>query len=66
LPEPLAEPLRDQACGDIRGTAGGKPDEQSYRTVRISLRPNDTRDRRQRGSTRDQIQKLTARQVHGV
>jgi hypothetical protein len=30
------------------------------------LRPSNARDRRQRGSTRCQMQKLAARQVHGV
>jgi hypothetical protein len=56
--------MRDQACGDIRGTAGGKPDEQAYRTVRISLRPSDARDRRQRGSARGQMQKFAAGKFH--
>jgi hypothetical protein len=39
LREPLGEPLRDQARGDVGGAAGGKPDQQAYRTAWISLRP---------------------------
>src|SRR5262249_50645669 len=66
LPEPLGEPLRDQARGDVGGAAGGKPDQQAYRTTRISLRPRDARDRRQRDSAGGQMQKLAAWQVHGV
>jgi hypothetical protein len=38
LPEPLGEPLRDQTRGDVGGAAGGKSDEQAYRTARIALR----------------------------
>src|SRR5262249_60627573 len=66
LPEPLGEPLRDQARGDVGGAARGKPDEQAYRTARIRLRPRDARDRQQRGGARGEIQKSAARQVHGV
>jgi hypothetical protein len=64
LPEPLGEPLRDQARGDVGGAAGGKPDEQAYRTARIGLRPRNARDRRQRGSANGQMQKLSAGKFH--
>src|SRR5262249_831628 len=40
LPKPLSEPLRDQARGDVGGAAGGKPDEQAYRTARVLRRPH--------------------------
>src|SRR5262249_15648177 len=66
LPEPLGEPLRDQARGDVGGAAGGKPDQQAYLTARISLRPRDARDRRQRDSPGGQMQKLAAWQGPGI
>src|SRR5262245_27106667 len=66
LPEPLGEPLRDQARGDVGGAAGGKPDEQAYRTARIRLRPSDARHGEQRSGARGQVKKISAGKFHAV
>jgi hypothetical protein len=66
LAEALRQPLTDQAREDVSLAASGKGDDHAYWPRRIGLRPCDARDGRQRGSARGQMQKLTARQVHGV
>src|SRR5262249_28729293 len=66
LPEPLGEPLRDQARGDVGGAAGGKPDEEAYRTARVGLRPRDARGGQQRGRASRPVEESTAGKFHGV
>jgi hypothetical protein len=46
-------------------TRGGR-DNDPHRPRRIDLRPRDARNGRERGSTRCQMQKLTALEFHGV
>src|SRR5262249_60771546 len=58
--EPLGQPLTDQARGDVGGAAGGKADDQTHRPRRIILRAGETRDSRQRGSARGQMQEFAA------
>ena len=46
--------------------ASGKANNDAHRPPRKGLRPRDTRNGRQRGSTRCEMEKLTARKSHGV
>src|SRR5262245_5569381 len=67
LTEPLRQPLTDQPCDDVAGAASGKADDNAHRPCRIGLRLRNPRDRRQRGSARGQMQKLsTVGKFHGV
>ena len=66
LTKPLGQPLSQQARGSVRPAAGGLPDNDAHRPRRIGLRSRKPRDGGQRGSARYQMQKSTARQVHGV
>ena len=65
LPEPLRQPLTDQARDDVGRAAGRKADDDAHRPRRIGLRPRDARHGRQRGSARCQMQKLSAGKFHG-
>jgi len=64
LTEALRQPLTDQARIDVESATGGKANEDSHRPRRIGLRPRDTRDGRQRGSARGQMQKFSAGKSH--
>src|SRR5262249_46017304 len=66
LTEALRQPLTNEARSNVVNTTGRKWDNDAHRPRRIGLRPRDTRHRRQRGSARGEMQKLSARQVHGV
>jgi hypothetical protein len=66
LTQTLRQPLSYQARGDVGRAAGGKADDQAYWPHRIGLRPSEARYGWERGSTGGQVQKSTARQVHGV
>ena len=46
--------------------AGGERHYQRNGTRRIGLRPRDARDRRQRGSTRGQIEKISTGKFHNI
>src|SRR5215469_7596667 len=60
LAETLRQPLTDQARRDVTCAARGKADNDAHRPRRIGLRPRDARGRRERGSARGQMQKLSA------
>src|SRR5262249_37310387 len=64
LTEPLRQPLTDQACRDVECTGRSKRDNDVHRPRRISLRPRDARDGRQRGSACGQMQKISAGKFH--
>src|SRR5271169_3758430 len=66
LSEPLRQPLRHQARDDVGAAAGGKADDQAHRPRRIGLRPCDTQHGRHGGSTRYQMQKLAAWDIHNA
>ena len=48
------------------GAAGGKADDDAHRPRRIGLRPRSARHGRQRGSTRCQMQKVSAGKFYGI
>jgi transposase len=59
---------RVQHVNRIKGlcpAAGGKADDDAHRPCRIGLRPSERRHRRERGSARCQMQKLSALEFHG-
>src|SRR5262245_42410326 len=56
--ELLGEPFGNQASVDVVRAAGRKTNNEAHRPRRISLRPSEPRDGRQRGSARGQMQKL--------
>ena len=66
LAEPLREPLADQAREDVTGAAGREADHDAHRPRRIGLRPCNERHGRKRGSTRCQMQKVSAGKSHGI
>src|SRR5262249_52279234 len=70
LPEPLGEPLRHQARGEIATAAGRKADDKTHRprglALRPSLRRSHPRDDRQRGRARGQAQEFAAENFHDV
>src|SRR5262245_18898388 len=61
---PLCEPLTHQPCGDVVPATGGVSNDPAHRPGRISLRPCDAREGRQRGSARGQMQKISAGKFH--
>src|SRR5262249_13251735 len=63
LAKSLREPLTDQACDDVVSASGGSTDDQTHRPRRVGLRPSEAR-RRQRRSTRSQIQECSAGKFH--
>src|SRR5215471_15312803 len=60
LAEPLRQPLTDQAGDNVDRSASGKADDDADRPRGIGLRPRDPRHGRERGSTRCQMQKISA------
>jgi len=56
--------LRYQARDDVGRAAGRIADDDAHRTRRIGLRPSGTRDCRQRGSARCQMQKSSTGKFH--
>src|SRR6516225_7790371 len=60
LTETLRQPLSQQARGNVRPAAGGLPDNDAHRPRWKGLRPRGPRDSRDSGSTRCQMQKLSA------
>src|SRR5262249_14786847 len=66
LAEPLRQPLRRQARNGVSWTASGIAHQQAHWSRWIAfLRPRDSRDR-ERGGTRCELQKASARKVHDV
>ena len=55
LTEPLLQPFRHQARGDVDCLAGGKADDDAHRPAWIALCIRNMRDARQRGSTSCQM-----------
>src|SRR5450755_4218581 len=66
LAKPLRQPLTDKARQNVARTTGGKADDDADRPRRIGLRPSGARYDRERGSTRGQMQKLSAWKSHNV
>src|SRR5215467_11536293 len=64
LAQALRQPLTHQACEDVGWAASGKGDDHAHRPRRISLRPSEARDGRERGSARCQMQKISAGKFH--
>jgi len=64
LPELLRQRLTDQSRKDVRRRASAKAFDQPHWPRRISLRPSEARDGRQRGSARAQMQKISAGKFH--
>jgi hypothetical protein len=63
LTEMLRQPFRDNSCRDVGPAACREPDEEMYRPGRIGLRHRHPRSRRERRSTRSELQKSTARSL---
>jgi len=55
LPEPLGQPLRDEARHEVGAAAGGGRDQDADRTRRIRLGAGDARCQGQRGKTEQEI-----------
>src|SRR5262249_59344878 len=53
-----------EADRDADGAASREADDDAHRPRRIGLRPRDARHRRQRGSARCQVQKISAGKFH--
>src|SRR5262249_53434130 len=66
LAEPLRKQLTEQPTMHIVRASRGERDDDPHRPRRIRLRPRAARHGRERSSIRGQMQKLSARQVHGV
>src|SRR4029453_11777053 len=64
FPEMLGQALRDQAAEYIRRTTGRVWNDHTHRPRRIGLRPCDVQRKRQRGSARCQMQKISAGKFH--
>src|SRR5262249_6753944 len=64
LSEPLRQPLSDQARRDVGRAGRGEWYDQTHRPRRIGLRPRCARYSRERGSTRYQMQKISAGKFH--
>src|SRR6516162_3342072 len=60
LAEALRQPLADQAGIQVGHAAGREADDDAHRPRWIGLCLRDTRYRRQRGSARRQMQKISA------
>src|SRR5215467_12596657 len=64
LAETLRQPLTNQAREDVRRAARGKADDDSHGPRRIGLRPCNSRDSRQRGRARCEMEKISAGKFH--
>src|SRR5262249_53194373 len=64
LPQPARQPLAEQACASVGGSAGRKANDNAQRACWIGLRPSDARYGRQRGSACGQMQKISAGKFH--
>ena len=66
LTETLRQPLADQTREHVTGAAGREADHDAHRPRWIGLRPRSERHRRKRGSTRCQMQKVSAGKFYGI
>jgi hypothetical protein len=66
LTEPIRKPASDHACGDIDAATRGKANHDAHRPRRIGLRLCRVQHDRQNASARGQMQKLSARKLHGA
>jgi hypothetical protein len=67
LPEPLRQPLADQAREEITRTARREANHDAHRSRRIGLRACNTRYHQERdGACRGHMQCSTARKLHGL
>jgi hypothetical protein len=66
LAQTVGQPLSDQARDDVDLTARRKAHDNAHWLRRIGLRLRNPRHGGERGNTCCQMQKSTARQVHGV
>src|SRR5215472_5258440 len=64
LAQALRQPLAHQARQDIRRAAGSRRDDDPDWPRWIALRPSDTRHGRQRGSARDEMEKISTGKFH--
>src|SRR5262245_42038492 len=64
LAEPPREPWCDEPRENVGRSAGGRGGDDAHRPRRIVLRPSDTRHRRQRGSARCQMEKISTGKFH--
>jgi hypothetical protein len=64
LAKPLRKPLADEARRDVVCATRRDRHDQAHRPRRIGLRQCNTRDGRQRGSARGQIQERAAGKFH--
>src|SRR5262249_36906941 len=64
LTEALRQPLTNEARSNVVNTTGRKWDNDAHGPRRIGLRPRYARYSRERGSTRCQMQKLSAGKFH--
>src|SRR5580704_4203325 len=60
------QPIGNDTPGDIRPATWRESDQESHRPRRIGLRPCDRGRRRERGSARRQMQKLSAGKFHSI
>src|SRR5262249_55276381 len=65
LAESLRQPLTYQTRDDFARAARCKTNDDAHGPRRIGLRPSDTRQSRQRGRARGQMQKSSAGKFHG-
>src|SRR5437870_2351476 len=64
LAELLRQPLSHHARERVLRAAGGEGDKKAHRPRRIGLRPCNSRHSRERGSARNQMQKLSTGKFH--
>ena len=62
----LRQPIGNDTPGDIRPAAWWESDQESHWSRRIGLRPCDRGRRRERGSARYQMLKLSAGKFHSI
>src|SRR5262249_11881695 len=65
LAEPLRQPARKQARGDVGRRTGGRGDDDAHRAQRIGLRPA-ARGHRWNSSASGETQKVSAGQCHAA
>jgi hypothetical protein len=66
LPEPVGKPLPDQPRRDVDAASRGKRRDNPHRARGISLRAGQSRQHRQRGNARGEMQKFPAGKSHDV
>src|SRR6516162_4575786 len=64
LPKSLREPLTDQASDDVNAAAGWNADDNAHRPRWIGLRESNARHDGERGSSRCEMEKISAGKFH--